>query len=103
MISTYSETRNPKSDLVGILIVCELDFTRKHISMNVRGKQEPGTMGLGNMLVALSIPHVHTLTASKGQHLLHELCDTVPRAHAGAHGLLPVGRLPGGVHRDHCS
>lgn len=65
-------------------------------SASTRSKiqQDPGTMGLGNMLVLASISQNNILIALKGKHLLHEFRASVSRAHPGAHGLFPDGRIP---------
>ena len=60
-------------------------------SSSSRGKAgEPGTMGLGNMLVDLTACYIlRSLTVTKGQHLFYELGNPVPRTHPRAYGLLP--------------
>ena len=65
-------------------------------STSTRSKvqHDPGTMGLGNMLVFANISRNDVLTSLKGKHLFHEFRAPVSRAHPRTHGLFPDRCVP---------
>ena len=66
-----------------------LASSKPNASTRPKVQHDPGTMGLGNMLVIASISGNNVLTSLKGKHLFHEFCAPVSGAHPRTHGLFP--------------